>query len=334
MAEPEITERELLPSDKYIVIASDGIFEFMTNQMVADMVSNHQDLTEACKSVVEEAYSLWLQYEVRTDDITIIIVSVDSHVGKDGLKARRSSFKESAGASVRLSSSNQNLVDMESRPLRREISKERKKNMIYNLLEDDDTTLDMKSLAVPKSKEDRERILSAISDHFLFQHLSTAQRDSVVNVVQPVRVKAGDVVIRQNEQGDKFYIVDSGKFEVRVSTGSTAEKGTVDRFGDVVHVYEAGKDRHPCFGELSLMYGKPRAASVIALQAGQLWSLDRLVFRHEVMRRMNVRQQVLKTIRNVDLLKCLRYNWTPDPRPPYYQHSNSTATLTSIFAQY
>jgi CRP-like cAMP-binding protein len=33
------------------------------------------------------------------------------------------------------------------------------------------------------------------------------------------------------------------------------------------------------FGELSLMYGKPRAASVIAKTNGRLWSIGRLAFR-------------------------------------------------------
>lgn len=60
-AEPEILERELLPNDRYIVLASDGVFEFMTNQMVADMVVSKPDALEACRAVVEEAYSLWLQ---------------------------------------------------------------------------------------------------------------------------------------------------------------------------------------------------------------------------------------------------------------------------------
>lgn len=59
---------------RFLVIASDGVFEFLTNQSVADMVAKYPDPLDACKKVVQESYDLWLQYEVRTDDITIICV--------------------------------------------------------------------------------------------------------------------------------------------------------------------------------------------------------------------------------------------------------------------
>ena len=37
------------------------------------MIKVIPSIEDACKAVVAEAYRLWLQYEVRTDDITIII---------------------------------------------------------------------------------------------------------------------------------------------------------------------------------------------------------------------------------------------------------------------
>lgn len=58
------------------MIASDGVFEFLTNQSVADMVAKYPDPLDACKKVVQESYDLWLQYEVRTDDITIICIYI------------------------------------------------------------------------------------------------------------------------------------------------------------------------------------------------------------------------------------------------------------------
>lgn len=61
---------------RFLVIASDGVFEFLTNQSVADMVAEYPDPLDACKKVVQESYDLWLQYEVRTDDITIICIYI------------------------------------------------------------------------------------------------------------------------------------------------------------------------------------------------------------------------------------------------------------------
>lgn len=76
-AEPEMLTRDLRPEDKIIVLASDGVFEFLTNQSVIDICAKFGDPLEACRAVVAEAYELWLQYELRTDDITIIVIFID-----------------------------------------------------------------------------------------------------------------------------------------------------------------------------------------------------------------------------------------------------------------
>ena len=51
------------------------------------------------------------------------------------------------------------------------------------------------------------------------------------------------------------------------------------------------------------MYGKPRAASVIASQDGMLWALDRLVFRQILMK--TATPVLVKKLRQVEVLKSL-----------------------------
>ena len=72
----------------------------------------------------------------------------------------------------------------------------------------------------------------------------------------------GELVIREGTSGDFFYVVQSGEFEVIVK-------------GERVHTYEVDESegKHPSFGELSLIYSKPRAASIIATMDGVLWKL-------------------------------------------------------------
>jgi hypothetical protein len=77
------------------------VWEFLTNQSVADIIMSYEDPTEACRAVISEAYRytrrppltapphaerarcgfccgrLWLQYDSRTDDITMILAFVD-----------------------------------------------------------------------------------------------------------------------------------------------------------------------------------------------------------------------------------------------------------------
>ena len=63
-------------NDEYLIVASDGIWEFMTNQQCMDIVTAASSLEDACEKIVTRAYQLWITNEVRTDDITAIIVKV------------------------------------------------------------------------------------------------------------------------------------------------------------------------------------------------------------------------------------------------------------------
>ena len=44
------------------------------------MVAAYKSPLKACKAVVNEAYKLWLQYDVRTDDITMIAIYLEDTV--------------------------------------------------------------------------------------------------------------------------------------------------------------------------------------------------------------------------------------------------------------
>ena len=76
-AEPEMVTRDLGQQERIIVLASDGVFEFLTNQSVIDICVKFDDPLEACHAVDAESYELWLQYELRTDDNTMICIFLD-----------------------------------------------------------------------------------------------------------------------------------------------------------------------------------------------------------------------------------------------------------------
>ncbi len=78
----------------------------------------------------------------------------------------------------------------------------------------------------------------------------------------PVEVKAGQVIIRQGDPGDYYYIVKSG----RVSVSRKSE-----RDGKVVMLSELGEGEG--FGEEALVSGTPRNANVIALASSELMRL-------------------------------------------------------------
>ncbi|CAL9107557.1 unnamed protein product [Musa textilis] len=76
VAVPEIKVVKITDNHSFFVIASDGIFQFLSSQAVVDMVSSFVDPRDACSKIVAESYKLWLEREGRTDDMTIIIVRI------------------------------------------------------------------------------------------------------------------------------------------------------------------------------------------------------------------------------------------------------------------
>lgn len=76
IAIPEISTIQLRPSHLFFVVASDGVFEFLSSQAVVDTVMKYTDSRDACAAIAGESYRLWLEHENRTDDITVIIVHI------------------------------------------------------------------------------------------------------------------------------------------------------------------------------------------------------------------------------------------------------------------
>lgn len=327
-AVPEVLIWDISPKDKFAVIASDGVFEFITSQTVVEMIAKFKDPIQAAKYVVAEAYRLWLTFDERTDDITIIIIYFDD-VSADAQKLnspaviRSASFKVTDGAAFQANGSprsnkvtpdNSGLsatVDseqlrgthssmhggqlMESRPVRKVMSKARRKEISESFVADEHAEpFDFDAVVDTKSPEDIQRINQMLRHNFMFENLSALQREQIFKVMTVKAVRANEVIIEEGALGDEMYIVDSGEFSVL--------KKDEDGISQIVFVYTA---EGSAFGELSLMYGKPRAASVIAKTDGRIWSIGRLAFKAVIMKGRN--EGLLKVMQTVPALSNLGY---------------------------
>ena len=106
-------------------------------------------------------------------------------------------------------------------------------------------------------------------------------------------VKPGNYVIKQADDGDNFYVIDSGIYDVLVTSNGQEKK--IHRF-----------DNRGSFGELALMYNMPRSASVVAVSDGVLWAMDRKSFRRIVLRSaFKKRKMYEELLENVTILKTL-----------------------------
>mmetsp|Transcript_4260 Transcript_4260/g.6351 ORF Transcript_4260/g.6351 Transcript_4260/m.6351 type:complete len:364 (+) Transcript_4260:72-1163(+) len=72
---PEIKTHQLTQQDEFIVLASDGVWEFMDNQEVIDFVSKRLDNLKTCaEELAARAHEKWREEEEVIDDITCVIV--------------------------------------------------------------------------------------------------------------------------------------------------------------------------------------------------------------------------------------------------------------------
>jgi len=79
IAEPEITEYDIVDDDYTIVIASDGVWELLTSQTVADIINNIKsgDVQEMAETITDQASYMWKVEEGDyRDDITVVVLKL------------------------------------------------------------------------------------------------------------------------------------------------------------------------------------------------------------------------------------------------------------------
>jgi cGMP-dependent protein kinase len=145
---------------------------------------------------------------------------------------------------------------------------------------------------IPKSDTVRNLIYHSIKRNMLFRSCSEEELHDLIDVFDTAKVKAGAVVIKQGDEGDLFYVVEEGKLDIFVSTASPQEEALVGA------PYVSGSS----FGELALMYGSPRAATIRAKSDCVLWSLDQRAFKGITTSRKQKRDEIIReTLRKVKI---------------------------------
>jgi MFS family permease len=112
-------------------------------------------------------------------------------------------------------------------------------------------------VAIDRSAPGPTAELAVIDSVPMFAPLSLAAKEELARALVPISVPAGDVVIRANDSGDRFYIVSEGEFEITA--------------GDA-HVAAHPGDH---FGEIALLRDVPRTATVTAVVDSLVYVLKR-----------------------------------------------------------
>jgi hypothetical protein len=97
----------------------------------------------------------------------------------------------------------------------------------------------------------------------LFAGVPGSRLEAALARVRETPVTAGQVVVRQGDPADRFYMIESGTFVVTQATAPGAPASVLRRLGI-----------NQVFGELGLLHGSPRTATVTAETDGVLLELD------------------------------------------------------------
>jgi CRP/FNR family transcriptional regulator, cyclic AMP receptor protein len=137
---------------------------------------------------------------------------------------------------------------------------------------------------------DREQLRRALSRSVLLGALSDDAGAALVALAHPRRFAAGTAVCREGEADGTLYVVARGR--VRVSASSSD--------GDERYLNELGPGE--AFGEIALLDGGPRSATVTAVEDCELYSIERRAFYALLERTPALARAVIE-------LLCRRVRW-------------------------
>jgi cAMP-dependent protein kinase regulator len=142
----------------------------------------------------------------------------------------------------------------------------------------------------PKEPDDEKFLKDSMANNKLMKNLAPSDRHQLMLAFQKKDFESGTDIIKQGDkEAHDFYILNSGTADITVNGNSvmTASKGIA-------------------FGELALLHGAPRAATVTAEVPVTAWALDELSFKSILMGKSQTdKDKYMGFLEAVPLLKDL-----------------------------
>ncbi|CAF1085761.1 unnamed protein product, partial [Adineta ricciae] len=162
-----------------------------------------------------------------------------------------------------------------------------------------DPDRDLTDKIVIKDPDVFERLCRIVQDTVIYVGDDPSLVKQFVKYLSPKNVLKNEEIIRQGDEGDYFYCIESGRYDVIVNGKKVSEL-----------------DNKGCFGEIALLYSQPRTATVIATTDGQLWSIDRDTFSTlTVSFAIKQREKYLKFLHTINFIQTFySRGWLNDNR--------------------
>eukprot|EP01083_Nonionella_stella_P270934 917681_1 len=123
---------------------------------------------------------------------------------------------------------------------------------------------------VVKTKDVCKFLKECLLKEVLFQGMDGSMINDLVKAMYRVDCPKGECIVRQNECGNTYFVIQSGSFDIIHQEIEDAPKNIL---GKVL----PGKS----FGSGSLLYATPRAATLKATKACVVWALDKTEFQEK-----------------------------------------------------
>ena len=133
------------------------------------------------------------------------------------------------------------------------------------------------------AQEAEDRIFQQLREVPLFDPLTDQETRSLASRARVERYFTGEVVMHQGEAGDSLYIIDEGSVSVVVSQDGRSEK-----------LADLGPST--IIGEMALMTGAERTATVTASTPTQFVVIDRDAFRKTLLQNPHIAEQISETL--------------------------------------
>lgn len=156
---------------------------------------------------------------------------------------------------------------------------------------------EFKPIVIPKDEATKTRVKKRLKESFMFKNLEEKDMDIVVDAMKEVHFKEGQTIIKQGDDGNELYVLESGECECyKLFPGDEIEKKLRD--------YQPGE----AFGELALLYNAPRAATIRASEDSTLFALDRQTFNNIVKNASKKNRDTYEEfLKSVELLSSMDY---------------------------
>jgi CRP-like cAMP-binding protein len=128
--------------------------------------------------------------------------------------------------------------------------------------------------ALTRKQQDIAARIKLLATSDLMRHLPAEQIERILPCIDDRQLKQGEILFRTGDPGDALYIVGNGKVEVLSDDPRTEDPRGGAVSGGAIAVLGKGN----AFGEMSLLGGDPRTATIRAVEDTELLKIDKSVF--------------------------------------------------------